>query len=144
MTEHIMNPHNSSFNDRRTMLAGIGGLAAGAILTGRAQAGPIDPPAGPIIPTGKPLTEVEPRIAISSTNTPGDADSMFKITQPGSYYLTSSITGVIGRHGIKVAASGVTIDLNGFIMRGLVIFRACSTESTRKAARNALQSAMGM
>ncbi|MCA9277040.1 MAG: right-handed parallel beta-helix repeat-containing protein [Phycisphaerales bacterium] len=104
---------------RRALLAGIGGLAAGAMLTGRAQAGPLDPPPGPIAPTGKPLTELEPRIAISSTNTPGDADSMFKITQPGSYYLTSNITGVIGRHGIKVAASGVTINLNGFIMRGL-------------------------
>lgn len=119
MTEHNMNPHNSSFNDRRAMLAGIGGLAAGAILTGRAQAGPLDPPPGPIAPTGKPLNEVEPRIAISSTNTPGDADNMFKITQPGSYYLTSNITGVSGKNGIMIVASGVTIDLNGFALIGV-------------------------
>lgn len=119
MTEHNMNPHNSSFNDRRAMLAGIGGLAAGAILTGRAQAGPLDPPPGPIAPTGKPLTEVEPRIAISSTNTPGDADSMFRIIAPGSYYLTANVIPILGKHGIKVSASGVTIDMNGFMMRGL-------------------------
>jgi parallel beta-helix repeat protein len=119
MTEHNMNPHNSSFNDRRAMIAGIGGLAAGAILTGRTQAGPLDPPTGPIAPTGKTLTEVEPRIAINSTNTPGDADSMFKIIAPGSYYLTDNIIGLVGKHGIEVAASGVTIDLNGFLLRGL-------------------------
>jgi hypothetical protein len=82
-------------------------------------AGPLDPPAGPITPTYKTLTEVEPRIAINATNTPGDADSLFKITQPGSYYLTGNITGVVGKHGIEIAASGVTLDLMGFDMVGV-------------------------
>jgi parallel beta-helix repeat protein len=82
-------------------------------------AGPLDPPAGPVAPTAKPLGEVEPRVAINSTNTRGDADSLFKITQPGSYYLTGNITGVAGKHGIEVAASSVTIDLNGFDMVGV-------------------------
>jgi len=82
-------------------------------------AGPLNPPAGPIISTNKTLQEVEPRIAINLTNTPGDADSLFKITQRGSYYLTSNITGVAGRHGIEIAASGVTIDLMGFDLSGV-------------------------
>ncbi len=83
------------------------------------NAGPLTPPPGPIVSTGKTLTEVEPRIAISATNTPGDADSLFKITQPGSYYLTGKITGVLGKHGIEIAASGVTLDLNGFELAGV-------------------------
>ena len=82
------------------------------------NAGPLNPPAGPVAPTYKTVTEVEPRIAINATNTPGDANSLFRITQPGSYYLTGNITGVAGMHGIEIAASGVTLDLNGFIVAG--------------------------
>jgi len=62
---------------------------------------------------------VDPRIAINATNTPGDADSLFKIREPGSYYLTGNITGVVGKHGIEIAANGVTLDLNGFDLRGV-------------------------
>lgn len=97
------------------MLAGLGGLAAGALLVGKANAGPLDPPAGPIAPTPGP----EPRTAINATNTRGDANSLFKITQPGSYYLTGNVSGVIGKHGIKITASGVTLDLNGFDLLGV-------------------------
>lgn len=104
---------------RRALLAGVAGLAAGALLTNRAAAGPLDPPAGPITPTGKTLTEVEPRTAINAANTPGNATSLFRITQPGSYYLTANITGVSGRSGIAVASTGVTIDLNGFALNGV-------------------------
>ncbi len=97
------------------------------LLTGAlVYAGPLNPPAGPITSTGKTTQEVfdkvaesEPRIAINNTNTPGDADSLFKITQPGSYYLTANITGVVGKHGIEIAASGVTLDLNGFDLIGV-------------------------
>ena len=79
-------------------------------------AGPINPPAGPVAPTPGP----EPRIAISATNTPGDANSVFRITQPGSYYLTGNVAGVSGKHGIEIfgGAWGVTIDLNGFEVNG--------------------------
>lgn len=83
------------------------------------QAGDLNPPAGVITPTHKTLTQVEPRIAISAVNTPGDADSSFKISQPGSYYLTDNITGVVGKHGIEIAANGVTLDLNGFDLAGI-------------------------
>ena len=47
-------------------------------------AGPLDPPAGPVTSTYKTLNEVEPRTPINVVNTPGDADSLFKITAPGS------------------------------------------------------------
>lgn len=102
-------------NVRRTLLAATG-LAVCATLV--ALGGPIDPPAGPVGPTFKTLSEVEPRTAINETNTPGDADSLFRIAAPGSYYLTGNITGVAGKHGIEVAANGVTIDLGGFDVAG--------------------------
>ena len=107
--------------DRRALIAGIGGLAAGALLLSArsAHAGPLTPPAGPVTGTYKTLAEVEPRTAISVINTPGTAISLFKITQPGSYYLTNNITGVVGKHGIEIAASGVTLDLMGFEMLGI-------------------------
>lgn len=82
-------------------------------------AGPTSPPPGPVGPTHKTLTEVEPRTAVNATNTPGDADSLFKITQPGSYYLTGSITGVSGKHGVEIVSSGVSLDLNGFDLVGI-------------------------
>jgi hypothetical protein len=95
-------------------------LTAGAlaISAGLLIAGPLNPPAGPVAPTYKTLAEVEPRIAINAANTPGDADSSFQITAPGSYYLTGNIFGASGKHGIEVVISGVTIDLNGFSMLG--------------------------
>lgn len=94
-------------------------LISAALIAAAAVAGPLTPPVGPIAPTHKTLTEVEPRTAINSTNTPGDADSLYKITQPGSYYFTDNITGVINKSGIEVAASDVTIDLNGFELVGV-------------------------
>lgn len=84
-----------------------------------ALAGPLDPPAGPIAPTHKTLTQVEPRTPIGPGTTPGDADSTFRISQPGSYYLTANLTGESGKRGIEIAASGVTIDLCGFAMTGV-------------------------
>ncbi len=90
------------------------------VSSGMLYAGPLNPPAGPVASTFKTLTEVEPRIAINATNTPGDADSLYKITQAGSYYLTGNIIGVAGKHGIEVAGNGITIDLNGFQLAGAV------------------------
>lgn len=87
------------------------------------RAGPLTPPPGPITSTGKTLTEVQPRIAINASNTPGDATCKFKITQPGSYYLSGNILGDTGTHGIKIAlgANGghVRIDMNGFALQGV-------------------------
>lgn len=80
-----------------------------------AFAGPLNPPAGPIAPT----PAQEPRTAINATNTPGDLDSVFRITAPGSYYLAGNLTGVSGKDGIEIAASNVTIDLMGFALTGV-------------------------
>jgi parallel beta-helix repeat protein len=84
------------------------------------KAGDLNPPPGPITPTMKPLTEIEPRIAINATNTPGDDDSLFKITESGSYYLTGNIIGESGKVGVEIAASGITLDLMGFDLVGVV------------------------
>ncbi len=94
------------------------GLVCGALWCGVSAAGPITPPPGPVVGTPGP----EPRIAISAANTPGDTDaspSVFKITSPGSYYLTGNVTGVAGKHGIEIVTSGVTLDLNGFDLVGV-------------------------
>ncbi len=93
-------------------------LAVASCASTIALAGPLSPPVGPVASTSKPLSEIEPRIAINATNTPGDADSLFRITQPGSYYLTANVVGVANKHGIEIASSGVSIDLNGFNVSG--------------------------
>jgi hypothetical protein len=92
-------------------------LIAGTVV-GTAAAGPLDPPAGPVAPTMKTLAEVEPRTLISSASTPGDADSQFKITAHGSYYLNGSITISSGREFLEINASNVVVDLGGFRING--------------------------
>ncbi|MFO0835556.1 MAG: right-handed parallel beta-helix repeat-containing protein [Phycisphaerales bacterium] len=107
-----------------TVPAGVvsfGLLAAAGLMSLRVTAGPLEPPLGPVSPTYKTLSEIEPRVAISKTNTPGDADSVFRITQPGSYYLTTDVGGEATKKGIEILIGGgqqVTIDLNGFSMNG--------------------------
>jgi parallel beta-helix repeat protein len=104
--------------DRRALLAGIGGLAAGTfLLNSRAEAGSLTPPGAPA-PTGKPLGEVEPRVAVNAINTPANGSAVHVISQPGSYYLTSNIAVDFGQTGIEIDASNVTLDLNGFSIIG--------------------------
>lgn len=100
---------------RRVALWIIASLAGGTFV---AVAGPLDPPSGPISSTYKTLTEVEPRIAVNSTNTPGSRDCKFRISQPGSYYLTSDVGAAFLGGGIEIAADGVTLDLMGYTVRG--------------------------
>jgi hypothetical protein len=84
-------------------------LAAGTAVV-VVQAGPLDPPAGPIASSYKTLAEVEPRTQISQLP--------FTITAPGSYYIAKDlrVTGTTG--GLTIGASEVTIDLNGFALVG--------------------------
>lgn len=97
--------------EKQMTLCGAAWLMAAGLVFG----GSLTPPAGPIGPTPGP----EPRVAVNSVNTPGDAGSLFRITQPGSYYLTGNITGVAAKHGITIAANGVTLDLRGFDLVGV-------------------------
>jgi hypothetical protein len=90
--------------------------AAGAFVT---LAGPLDPPNGPITSTYKTLSDVEPRIAINAANTPGDGDSVFRLVNPGSYYLTGPLDVPSGKSGIEIAGPVITVDLNGFRLGGL-------------------------
>jgi len=117
--------------DRRLMLgaAGLAGVAAFAKLGAVAHAGPLDPPPGPIAPTGRTLDELhariartdagiaEPRIPIQSL--PGSDTAVHVITEPGSYYLTENLQGESGKSGIEIRARDVTIDLAGFHVRGV-------------------------
>ncbi len=105
-------------NHARTVLT-LSALALCGLITGAAlYAGPLTPPVGPVAPTLKTLAEVEPRIAINATNTPGDGDSVFRITSPGSYYLTANLSGTSGKMGIEIASTNVNIDLSGFSVLG--------------------------
>jgi hypothetical protein len=69
--------------------------------------GSLTPPGAPA-PTMKTLQQVEPRTPISA--------APFTITEPGSYYLTTNLT-VSSGDAITIAASGVTLDLNGYTIR---------------------------
>ncbi len=115
--------------DRRALIAGIGGLAAGAALFARdAVAGPLTPPPGPIGSTGRTVQEIydkiartdmglaEPRIPVQSL--PGSSTALHVISQPGSYYLTGNIIGEADKNGIHIEASSVNLDLAGFTMSG--------------------------
>lgn len=112
-----------------------------------AMAGPITPPPGPVASTHKTLSDIEPRIAINSTNTPGDADSVFRITAPGSYYLTGNVVGTGARHGIEIAADSVVLDLNGFAVihsgGGLDGISTAGVSRVSITVRNGVASAWG-
>lgn len=63
---------------------------------------------------GDLLARAEARKPLSAATTPGDASSTFIITAPGSYYLAGEVAVVSGGAGVTIAASNVTLDLNGF------------------------------
>jgi hypothetical protein len=77
--------------------------------------GNLTPPGAPA-PTFKTLDQVEPRIPINAARTPGDSNSTYHIVLPGSYYLT---TNVVAKHGIKISADNVSIDLSGYTLQGV-------------------------
>ena len=73
----------------------------------------LTPPAGPIEESGRFGTLIE----LNQTNTPGNGDALFVITQPGSYVLTGDAdAGLLD--GILIESSDVTVDLNGYTLRG--------------------------
>lgn len=93
-------------------------MVCGALVGAASVAGPITPPPGPVASTHKTLSEVEPRTAINAVNTPGDAGSVYRISQAGSYYLTGNLALTDARSGIVISVSGAVVDLNGFTISG--------------------------
>lgn len=71
----------------------------------RAEGGPLDPPATPASTDG-----------VREPGTPITAPTV--ITSPGRYYLTRDIATSGSQSGIEIAASRVTLDLNGFSIVG--------------------------
>ena len=88
--------------DRRMLLAGLG--LVGAAAAASAGAGTLNPPPGPVAPTGKTTDEIEPRVAVQSLA--GDATSVHLISQPGSYYVLGNINGVADESDVKNVVYG--------------------------------------
>ncbi|MEO1512465.1 MAG: hypothetical protein AAFU70_10350, partial [Planctomycetota bacterium] len=122
MSERLNTPRDAGF-DRRTLL-GAAGLAGLAAIAGRSGAGPVAPPAGPVGPTGVKLDDLNAaaaRPAIDVRTLPSDDTGLpadHVISQPGSYELRADLIAKSRGIGIRIAASGVTINLNGFAIRG--------------------------
>lgn len=89
-------------------------LAALSVGASQAVAGSLTPP-GPPGPTFKTLTDIEPR-EILRPNTQVVAPLV--IDQPGSYYLTEDVVAIPDQPAIRITASHVTLDLNGYTVRG--------------------------
>ena len=98
------------------------------------NAGPLDPPGGPVTSTMRTLDEVSGRIPINQTNTPGNAGALFRITSSGSYYLTRDWTVGQDQTGIEIAAQDVTIDLNGRALIGEGLFTTQSGDGSNRAS----------
>ena len=74
----------------------------------------LDPPPGPVGPTFKTLDQIEPSTPIGPDTTPGDEDSIFRITTPGHYHLTQNYRiNAPGKYLIEIATYPVTLDLRG-------------------------------
>lgn len=89
-----------------------------AVLCTAARAGDLNPPPGPVAPTMKRLSDLDPRRVLNDL--PGSIDAVHVISQPGQYVLSRDVQGVAGKHGILVATNGrVTISLSGFSLNGV-------------------------
>ena len=96
----------NTWNRAGWLMAAVLALFVVAAMAAVVRGGPLDPPGGP----GSTDAVRLPGTPISAAG--------FDITQPGSYYLTRNITGVSGDSGISIAASNVTLNLNGFALIG--------------------------
>lgn len=94
----------NNFRTLRTTTLAVASVSSFLMFPSAFGQGALAPPGSPA-PTMKTLSQIEPRFPISS--------APFSITNPGAYYLTTNVT-VSGGDAIVIAASGVTLDLQGF------------------------------
>ncbi len=78
---------------------------------------------------------------INQASVSGDATALHVISAPGSYRLTSDLSAPLGQSGIRITASDVTLDLNGFTissqsMIGLAIHGITGTLLSNVEVRN--------
>ncbi|MFO1488956.1 MAG: right-handed parallel beta-helix repeat-containing protein [Verrucomicrobiota bacterium] len=99
---------------KKILIQSLVALAAVTSISAFAQ-GSLTPSGAPA-PSMKSLAQVEPRTPISAAS--------FTISQPGSYYLTTNLTGFGSAPGVTIAANDVTLDLNGFAMTGPAVVYA--------------------
>jgi hypothetical protein len=97
--------------ERRALL-GAAGISAVAALS---KAGPLNPPAGAVAPSGRTLDEIYNKIPAV-----GGSDGRIAVTgpgiiaSPGNYVLVNDIDTPPGGNTFTITASNVTFDLNGF------------------------------
>lgn len=97
---------------RAKVVMSVLALAALVVCSLNGYAGKLEPSASPG-PTMKTLDEVEARTPIHA------ADLPLTISKSGSYYLAEDITfTTMNTNAITIEANDVTIDLNGFKIRG--------------------------
>jgi hypothetical protein len=99
-------------------LSAVRGACCALLFSAFAIAGPLTPPGAPA-PSMKTLDQVEPSTPVGPDTTPGDADALYVITQPGAYHLTGDLAGQAAKHGIQISSADVTLDLRGFTLRGV-------------------------
>lgn len=95
----------------------IGLLAAGLCLSAGARAGDLDPSSAPM-PTMVTLEELNASSRDPRTSILPDGTSTFVIGAPGSYVLAGNVTMTAAATAIRIEASQVTLDLNGFTLAG--------------------------
>jgi hypothetical protein len=100
--------------EKTRVLVVTSALAALTVFSFMGHAGSLEPSGSPG-PTMKTLEQIEPRIIANALS--GDVDAKLHISQPGNYYLIADIISVDNnKHGIKITADDVTLDLNGFVV----------------------------
>ena len=114
-------------------------IAALAILTLVAHAGPLTPPPGPPASTDTALRQTDPRTPINDTNTPGSPTARYRINAPGTYYLTGPIFAGQNQSGNEIAVQGVTLDLNGFTIYGNSLFTTQSVDGIKAPSNTTIR-----